>query len=188
MEGTAPVYAERQRQHLLDLVTDRWSKDQIEMEEYEKLVERIQGAHSGTELDELQKMLEPTQASNTINTVFTLSGSGETQTSVALLSERRLSGDWLRQNRVSGFCALASIVYDFRAVRMPSEPVVLDAVALLGSVEIIVPPDLAVRMDAVPIAGEATLKRGVSSREEVGKPLLIITGAAVLGSISVRVK
>jgi hypothetical protein len=78
-----------------------------------------------------------------------------------------------------------SVELDLRHVRLPPGVTELRVQAILGSVEITVPPDLAVDMRGLPIFGSFEgLDRVPVDR--TGEPILRIVGAAVLGSVEIH--
>jgi len=109
------------------------------------------------------------------------------QSSVSILADRRHTGKWLKKPTVAAVSILGSQVFDFRGIDLPVGPTTLEALAILGSLEIIVPPHLAVRMEVLPVAGDATVDKGVESSERPDEPVLVVTGNAILGSVRVRV-
>jgi hypothetical protein len=110
------------------------------------------------------------------------------QSSVSILADRRHTGKWLKKPTVAAIAILGSQVFDFRGVDLPVGPTTLEALAILGSLEIIVPSHLAVRMEVLPVAGDATVDRGVETSERPDEPVLVVTGNAILGSVRVRAK
>lgn len=163
----------------IEILTKRFSKDELSMEEYERLVSDIQNADSERELSVVADI-----ASGSGGYI----DQGDIQTNVAILSERRLSGSWLTKRSVAGITFLASQVFDFRNVHLPAGVTTIELFTIFGAVEIIVPPTLAVRMEVSPLAGEAKLNRGVKTEEETGKAVLLVCGNAIFGSIIVKVK
>lgn len=191
---------EGRRKAAIDALTERYARDDLPMDEYERLVADVHRARDERELAVVSDIIGvPAGASSGYGApsasgraaAAPTEGSGGTwdaQTALAFLAERRHRGDWLRKPNVSAVSVLGSQVFDFREVDLPAGRTTLEAFAFLGSVDVIVPYGLAVRMEAVPVAGDASVGRGVETREYPGQPILVITGSAVLGSISVKAK
>jgi hypothetical protein len=190
---------ERKRVVIEDL-TARFAGDELPMEEYERLVADIQGARGPRELavieDEFAASLPASArpaaraadpSSGVVAGVY-IQSEANVQSSVAILSSRSLRGDWLRKPAVSAVAIMGSQSIDFREVALPAGPTVLEAVAIMGSVDIIVPDGLAVRMEASAIMGDAAVGRSVEQRERPGAPVLVITGSAIMGSIGVKAR
>jgi len=184
---------EERKRILIDALTARFSRDELAMDEFERLVSEAQGAKAQSELAVLEASVlgsAPAEARSTTGsaerTPAAAGSAADVQNAVAILSERRLRGDWLRGDKVAAVAILGSQIFDFRDVPLAEGPVRMEVLAVLGSVEIIVPPGLSVLMDAFPIAGDASVGKGVETRARAGRPSLVITGNIVLGSLNVR--
>ncbi len=171
----------------IEALTRRFSRGELPMEEYERLVGDIQKAADLRELAVIEDIvLGDESGPSSAPPMEGFLPPDQIQSSYAVLSERRLSGPWLRKGAAAAVSFLGSHVIDMREVELPPGKTVLDVFALLGSVEIIVPRGLPVRMEAQPVAGEATVGRNVERREREGAPLLVVSGSAILGSIVVK--
>ena len=201
---------EAQKQEVLDQLTKAWSKDAISMDEYEVFVERVHQARGMEELHRLrseaglitpasfesnsQDRYEPgnTRQDKKQEAVAPQRSSLPTrervQNSSCLLSEKNYRGDWLEAEIVTDSTILGSTVYDFRDCSFPSYEIRLEVMTVLGSVEVIVPENLAVRMEASAVLGEAELHKSVRRKPRDGDFELIISGSVMLGSVSVKCK
>lgn len=184
---------EARKRQLIDTLTDRYARDELPMEEYERLVADIHRAQDPAELAVVAEIVsgsrgEPRNATEPQNGRYPAQRPEDVQNEAAVLTERRHTGSWLRKRNVAAITFLASQVFDFRDVPLPAGETILEIFAFLGSVDIIVPEDLAVRMEVVPIAGDASLGRGVMTRERDDRPILVIAGSAMLGSVTVKAR
>ena len=193
---------EPRKRAAIDRLTVRFSRDEVPMEEYERLVADIHRAADGRELAVIEDIVGVGSASGPGFGAAAPDLPGfipaeQVQTCVAFLSERRFAGSWLNKPVVSAMCCFASQVFDFRHVRLPPGRTTLELMACFGSVEIIVPPSLAVRMEVAPIAAEASVGRGVAvessaagpvGAESADAPLLVVTGNVLFGSVTVQAK
>ncbi len=166
----------------VDAAARRFAKNELSLEEYEDLVADITNAADPGELESMERIAFGPAAAATGGFL----PDGQVQGSFAVLAERRLTGKWLRGAGATAVSFLGSQIIDFRDVDLPRGPIRLEVFALLGSVEILVPRDMAVRVDVVPILGETTIKKNVATREQPGAPLLVVTGSAILGSIVIK--
>lgn len=204
---------EVQRQRVLDELTRAWSADTIDMEDYEQLVEEAQRATRLEELDRLMhrigstapvsieeefpadKDTAPSQGAEHDDSPATNTReqpqqglSNRVQQSSCIFSSREFRGDWLNEAILADTTILGSSVYDFRDCWFPAKEIRLEVMTVLGSVEIIVPKGVAVRMDAVPVLGEATIHKSVKTRVEEAKAVLIVSGSIMLGSVEAKCK
>jgi hypothetical protein len=184
---------EARKGRLIDVLTDRYARGELPMEEYERLVADIHRAKEGAELGVVADIVAGSRGgtgnsgSVTDRGSFSV-GSENIQNDSAMFTERRHAGAWLRKRNVAAITCLASQVFDFRDVSLPAGETLLEVFAFLGSVEVIVPEGLAVRMEVVAHAGDASASRGIETREREGSPVLVIAGSVVLGSVAVKMR
>lgn len=182
---------EKRKDTAIDVLTDRFSKNELPMEEYERLVADINRVKDSRELAVIEEIVgctcfQKTEAAPPEAKSDYFSSEEETQSSYAILSERRLNGNWLHKARASALSILGTHVIDMRALEFVSDHVVLDLFAFLGEIQILVSPEMGVQMEAVPFAGETVLKKGVHALPRHGAPTIVIKGSAILGSIVVK--
>lgn len=182
---------EARKRILIDVLTERYARDDLPVEEYERLVADIHRATDPRELAVVGDIVsgsrrEASAVRETEN--YATAGPAYVQNEAAVLTERRHSGAWLRKRNVAASTVLASQIFDFRDLALPPGETLLELFVILGSAEIIVPDDLAVRMEVVPVAGDASLGRGVLTREREGRPVLVVSGSVLLGSVAVKAR
>jgi hypothetical protein len=83
---------------------------------------------------------------------------------------------------------LGSVVIDLRDVILPRGVTVIEVAAVLGSIEIIVPANLAVESDGSSILGSFAGIQRVPRDPDPEAPVLRVQGRAVLGSIEVHTR
>ncbi|MFA6506771.1 MAG: LiaF domain-containing protein [Treponemataceae bacterium] len=194
---TETEQVESRKKVAIDRLTERYSHDELPMDEYERLVADIHRASSARELAVVEDIVGgkiDAAPSNGAGNASAQNRDAENgflsedlvQSCVVILSERTYRGNWLRKPNIAAEAVLGSQLFDFTETELPAGQTLLEAVAVLGSIDIIVPEGVAVRIDVAPILGEVKVARGVDTSEKSGKPLLVITGNAILGSVSVR--
>lgn len=204
---TETEQVEARKHAAIDRLTERYAHDELPMDEYERLVADINRAATSRELAVVEEIVggqgspgvrrdgaAPYASSSSDAATRRRDAEGGfisealVQSCEAILAERTHRGNWLRKPNVAATTVLASQVFDFTEVDLPPGQTMIEAVAVLGSIDIIVPEDIAVRVDVSPILGEVKIARGVSTSERDGKPVLVVSGNAVLGSVSIRVR
>ncbi|GAB1484502.1 hypothetical protein MASR2M78_33200 [Treponema sp.] len=177
---------ERRKSAAIDQLTERFAHDELAMDEYERLVSDLNQAENFKELAVLEDIVGiRTRPRGDRAPEESLA---DVQQTNVFLSERKLSGSWLYASKVLASCLLGSQVIDFREVDLSRGTIYLEVSVVLGEIQIIVPEDLAVRMEASAILGDATVGRSVATREDECTGLLIIRGSVLLGSVSVKKK
>ena len=113
--------------------------------------------------------------------------SGSPEFSLCIMGDRKLAGDWLNSDQATSFTLMGSTTLDLRGTVLPPGRLKIDAMAIMGEIQILVPPGLPVKMSAFPFMGEATVKGAVEQRIVPGMPWVDVSGIALMGSIVVKV-
>jgi hypothetical protein len=128
----------------------------------------------------------------------------ETETILAVLSQVTRRGEWEPSERVRVFACMGRAVLDFRKAILPPGVTEIRALSLMGTVKIIVPPELDVEINGSAFLGrldhksphsrvKRLIKDWIGSGEpetevaEEDAPFLRIRCTALLGDISLRV-
>jgi hypothetical protein len=178
----ASAELETRKNAAIDKLTERYARDELPMEEYERLVADVNRARSPRELEVVEDIVGMAPSAGGFI------DESQVQSCAAILAERTYGGKWLRKRNIAAATILASQVFDFRSVDLPPGQTTLEVLAVFGSVVIYVPEGVCVRMDAMPVLGSATVGRGVDTAEREGRPVLVVVGNAVFGSIEVKRK
>ncbi|HEX2674168.1 MAG TPA: DUF1707 domain-containing protein, partial [Polyangiaceae bacterium] len=146
------------RAQTIERLTNGFTRDELGLEEFEDRLNRAYAADSEPDLNALVSDLSP----ETVAIVFdaevvpaaniALVPSAPAPRALAILGSVERRGQLAA--RASGALAvLGSVVIDLRDVNMPPGVSTLEVSAVLGSVEIIVPPNLAVESAGASILG-----------------------------------
>ena len=179
------------RAQTIERLTNGFTRDELGLEEFEDRLNRAFRAEAVADLEALVRDLSP----ETVAIVFDAEVVPAANSALAPLSPapRALAilGSVERRGqlaaRASGALAvLGSVVIDLRDVSMPPGVSTLEVSAVLGSVEIIVPPNLAVESAGASILGSFEGIQRVPRDPDPDLPVLRVQGRAVLGSIEIR--
>jgi hypothetical protein len=188
------IRLEERKNKVIEELSVQFSQNELPMEEYERLVEYINKAETERELAIIEKIsrensLYSGRTDNPQNERYTESRNDsefdDSKTSVALLSNRHLSGDFFTGQTHSIFSVLGSHEIEFVDGDLPNGRTEITVVSLLGDTKIRIPPNVKVKINAVPVLGEAKVSRKNESSSSYG-PELIINGIAILSSIDVK--
>jgi len=186
------------KQKIIDSLTDSYARDAIDADEYERRVGKAQEA--GT-IEDLEAVLAglPAGASGvkdgqTGGTAYSdnsrNSGYAEAihpETAFCLMSGRNMSGNRLSKG-AQVFALMGGVNMDFRNTRLPPGETKVEVFAMMGGVEIIVPPGLAVNSSLIAIMGGTDIKRNVKTEPYPGEPYLTISGLVLMGGVDVKAK
>ncbi len=178
---------------------EHFANDVMDMTEFERRLDVANG--SGT-IEELNALLAdlPTTGGALVRSskVTPARGGPPTVVSSDQVPERSLmlamcggtarKGRWVpaRKNRAIG--VLGGVMLDFRDAMLGPGVTEVDVFALLGGVEIIVPPEMAVQVDGMAILGGFENESDAPLGRSPEQPLLRIKGLAVLGGVEVAVR
>ena len=107
---------------------------------------------------------------------------------LAFLSSISREGDWIlpRLFRVVSFMGNAEL--DLTNVRMGPGESHIQIRCIWGNVEITVPPDIRLEVDGHPLAGSFEVSRSTPNASSPDAPVLRITGSALMGAVTIKIK
>jgi hypothetical protein len=193
----ALVALKRRRDDVIEALTRHFAEDTIDLEEFEQ---RITVAHRATELatlDELLADLEPVGDAATVEPVAPRPAPEttalavtrpDTKTFVAVMSAVERRGHWTVAKRSRMVAVMGGAELDFREVALPPGVTEVKVYAVMGGVDVIVPPNLAVDCDGWGFMGAFELLERTSVVPDPSEPLLRITGCAVMGALSIETR
>ena len=184
---------EARKTQAVEALSVQFSHNNLPMAEYERLVEYINKMESEREMAIVERIVDESAlyAGDESSPRRDAAPSGEwdrTKFYFYLLSSRKISGETLRRGHCSFVNILGSTTIDILEGDLPRGRTEMDALNLLGEINIIVPPGLAVVIKAIPIAGTVSMGRGVETRPDAGGRELVVTGAALLGTVNVKLR
>lgn len=110
---------------------------------------------------------------------------------VSVFSENRKEGRFAVPRHLRILSVFASVKVDLREAVLQSRESVIEAIAVLGDIQIIVPPDITVECDGDAFMGAFTMskrKGGTIGQPLPGAPVVRVTGSAYLGNVQVKVR
>jgi hypothetical protein len=198
MEGErhpARLAVSETREEILEQLSDAFAKDELGLEEFEA---RVDGAYQATTevgLRALVKDLSPNPPASTALVRATAEPRSQTALAVAgaraprvlaVLGNVERRGRFQVPNGYRATSVLGNIELDLRDVAFPDGVTQIHVRAVLGNIEIVVPPHLPVECEGTGIlASFAELNRMPAEGAATG-PVLRIVGSAVLGNVEIR--
>ena len=214
LTGTAPSRHALRFGEMSDLpVPDDRHLLRVSDAEREQVTERLREAagQGRITLDELDARLEASYAAKTYaklaeitrdlpvqeSAELTMSGSGafpaeriggtpRRRLSVAVMSGMRRRGPWVVPPVYTAVAFMGGVDMDLREARFSERNVKIQAFALMGGVNIVVPEDIEVDVGGIGFMGGFDHKAGGSGVP--GAPRLRVTGFAMMGGVSVKRK
>jgi len=176
---TPEAGVEERRDRVVAALGEAFSQGQLSQADYESRVVRAENAVTINELTSAisdlahqpsRKVAVPDEDSKDV---------------FVLMSSRSLKGDWPVPRSVSPFVVMGDCHIDFSRVDIPEGGVHINATAIMGSIKISVPQRFAVQSNVSPIMGSYHEDEVLSTRRGEERPVIRISGAAIMGDIRV---
>lgn len=183
---TGVLVGAHERDTAVQRLTDAFAGDVLDVEEFEKRLERVQVARTETDLavlvDDLPQVVPPTHAMTRVSA----SAANAPQKMLTLFGSIERDGAWAVAPKTRSKTLFGSTELDFRQAVFGAEICEVHVVAWFGSVEIIVPPEVQVEVAVSPIFGSVEVLR--SGQRRAGGPQLRIVGTVAFGSVEVSTR
>lgn len=179
---------ESYRYAAIELLTEAYTADQLEMEEFERRIAQVHNAVEPGEIrDAVAGFPEPDPRLASLDWEPERGEIADMgQPVLSILAERKLSGDWLNGSRARSISVLGSSRLDLRDTALTEPVVSLHVVAVMGETRIIVPPDMRVENYVTPILAEVSVR--APRRRSAKRRTLRLSGFAVMGEIRVETR
>ena len=106
------------------------------------------------------------------------------QKSVAIMGERRLSGNLITSDELYLVAIMGSIRVDFAGVDLPEETTIT-VTAIMGEVRLYIPKNVRVIFDVTPIMGEVKVDKYINSDVRDDSPIIRVKGVAIMAEVRV---
>ena len=175
------------------ILDEAYAAGQLTHAEHSERTDRALAAVHASDLDELVVDLAGTPASGVARRVPTRSrlpsspSASGSPVSMAFLSAGVRAGDWTVAPNHVAIAFWGAIDVDLREARFESHEVSITAVAIMGGIRVIVPRDVRVRVQGVPILGAVGGLSDASDPHSLppDAPVVTVHGLALMGSIEV---
>lgn len=195
--NTSLVAVRDRREQIIEWLSDRFSNDLLEVEEFERRIDLAHQASSLAELDQLVADLDmPAEEPATPATEALVPRVDESLAAarprrkhvIAIMGGVNRKDRWLVPRTVHATAIMGGISLDFREAVFPPGRTRLRVTAIMGGVEIIVPPHVAVAADGVAIMGGFEDVHRAPARPDPDAPMLVITGVAFMGGVDIKTR
>ena len=183
------------REQVVQDLAEHFAQDRLTLPEYERRVELAYRAGSADALRDLLNDLTP-PAPVRFAQPSTMAAPDQTRVAqsatkpknfLALMSGVVRRGSWTVPARIRAFACMGGIGLDLRDAKLTAPVTDIWVFALMGGVEIIVPPDVRLESDGFAIMGgfEDQLKEAASN--DPNAPVIRVHGLAIMGGVEARV-
>lgn len=196
---------ERFREEVIEKLSSSYSRDHLNVEEFEQRVEQATAAGTHEELRKLLMDLPPAGAPDPLVSVDDGSGrraeltldpqqylindsdAASESTVIAIFSGAERKGVWVSPRTLNVIAIFGGSEIDLRQARVPAGGMTINVFAFFGGVDIIIPEDLNVQVSGAGIFGgfDGKNHRGSSDPRT---PTVKINGAAIFGGVDIKIK
>ena len=186
------------RQVTIDALCEHFANDAMTVEEFEA---RVDVAHRATSHDELRDLLADLPsgdlpavagsrhpAGRSGSQVAPLHHENESSYAVAIMGGSRRQGRWAPARVTNTIAIMGGVELDFREALLPPGITEVKVYTVMGGVEIIVPPELAVESRGIGVLGGFDHAGNDPPHPEHSAPVLRISGVALMGGVDIKVR
>jgi hypothetical protein len=194
-DATTPVPLEQTRQHVIQELCQHFAVDNLDGD---GLADRLDKAQAATTLDGLRSLVSDLPAlraegaatqSAGLPTVARADGVADQQLVIAIMGGARRTGVWTPPRQLNVITVMGGAELDFREARFGPGVTEVNVFALMGGVEIIVPPNLHLEVNGLAIMGGFDQRaHTLGHPTDPSAPVLRIGGFALMGGVDVKVR
>ncbi|MFB7466317.1 DUF1707 domain-containing protein [Streptomyces sp. NPDC056224] len=185
------------RDRVVERLRDAVAEGRLDMEEFE---ERLEAAYTSRTYAELEPLTRDLPAEGAAAAALPtpgaapgspwparIGGSGTSTSAVAVMSGFQRKGPWTVPARFDAVAFWGGGELDLREANFAQREVVINCVAIMGGIQITVPPGVEVDVRGIGVMGAFDQRVG-SSPAQPGAPRVIVTGFAFWGGVEIKVK
>lgn len=203
---TTLVALRSRREEVIELLSDNFANDVLDIDQFE---ERVGMAHRASSLAELDQLVDdlvtlpddtpddtPDQQSEEDEALVPAPATDQALT-VARPEKKKLlavfggvdrKGSWRVPEKLRVVAVMGGASLDFREVQLPPGVTEVHVTTVMGGVDIMVPPDLAVEAEGSAILGGFEGVDRAPASPDPDAPLLRIKGLAIMGGVDIHTR
>ncbi|MCA9682284.1 MAG: hypothetical protein KC457_08820 [Myxococcales bacterium] len=173
------------------LAIERYTEGLIDAEELEGRIEAILDAEASTAIvTAITDLLEPGTSTEeflapTVERALVGTTPQEQRVFAAFNTARR-EGRWIPARKTKVVAVFGEVILDYSRALLSIGITAIDLQVSACSTRVIVPPDVAVRVDTSVILGSIDIDPSIRQEPVVGEPILVFGGHVVLGTLRVH--
>lgn len=188
-----PVPLKRDKDRVVQALIDHYAADNLTVEEFEARLDTAYAAGTPAELEGLLAGLpelagQPEEPA--VPTVQRVPAEAvrDTGFQIAIMGGYEKKGEWTPPRKMYSLAMMGGAGLDFREAKMPPGVTEVNILAIMGGVEVLVPPGLAVETHGFGLMGgfDGVDQAGVDRDPDA--PRLLIRGMAIMGGVEVAVR
>ncbi len=187
------VPLKRERENVVQVLIDQYAADNLTVEEFETRLDSAYAAATTTQLEDLLSGLPVLASQVDVQRVPAVQRAPAAAVrdhgfQIAIMGGYEKKGEWTPPRKLQSLAIMGGAGLDFREAKMPPGITEVNVLAIMGGVEILVPPGLAVETHGFGFMGgfEGVDQVGVDNDPDA--PRLVIRGLALMGGVEVAVR
>ncbi|WP_371671161.1 DUF1707 domain-containing protein [Streptomyces sp. NBC_00289] len=185
------------RERVAEVLRDALAEGRLDMTEFEERLDATYKARTYGELTPITRDL-PAALSSSVSMIKDVAGQGSwaqrivggegsSTWAVAVMSGFQRRGRWTVPRRFTSFAFWGGGEIDLREANFADREVVINCVAIMGGMQIVVPPGVEVVVRGIGIMGGFD-QREVGTPGDPGAPRVVVTGFAFWGGVGIERK
>lgn len=188
-DNGALVSVRARRDQVIKLLSERFASDALDMDELEERLDRAHRATTLAALDDVVTDLTPTESPlPAVIEPAPLAVVPKKKRLLAIFGGFDRGGHWRVPHEMRVVAVFGGVNLDFRNAAFGAGETHLQITAVMGGVNIVIPPGLAVECDGTAIFGGFQDVDRAPLSPDPQRPLLRITGLAVLGGLNIETR
>ncbi|WP_405808114.1 DUF1707 domain-containing protein [Streptomyces sp. NBC_00210] len=187
--------SDAERERVAERLRDAVAEGRLDMEEFEQRLEAAYTARTHGELEPLVSDLPagtaaaaPALATGSGAWARRVGGPATSKVAFAFWGGFGRKGTWTVARRFTSFTMMGGGELDLREARFEDRETVIRCFAIMGGVQIVVPPGLNVEVSGIGLMGGFGEHGSVESAPDPAAPRVKITGFALMGGVGVERK
>ena len=184
-----PAALDKARERVITELCEHYASDALDDGQFEDRLDRAHAARSLQELDALTADLPALHAPGAPATLAAPVGEvRDKQVMVAVMGAANRRGSWVPPRQLHVFAIMGGAELDFREARFGPGIVEVTVFALMGGVEITVPPGVRVEVEGIGIMGAFDEQRLAAGAVDPGAPVIRVGGVAIMGGVEIHTR
>ncbi len=173
------------RDQVIARISDAYAHDLFDVDELDRRLDVAHNALTVADLDTLVADLGTTALVVQPSVALDDPGRPQTKSLRVIMSSVERRGAWIVPKQLTTRVFWGNAELDFRDASIGAGVSTIDVRVTMGSLEIILPPSLAIDVDVSSFMGNVESRHRAPAQLDPSRPLLRVTGSVVMGNIEV---
>jgi hypothetical protein len=181
------------RERTIATLSKLFADDVLDVEEFERRVSLVHRAGTVAEIEEVLAdqpggSKAPAPLPKKPTALVPARDVRASQTIVSIMGGSHQKGGWTSPRKLRVIAFMGGSILDFREARLPAGETEVSIFIVMGGVQIIVPPELAVATSGMAIMGGFEHLERAPLEPDPDRPVLRVTGFALMGGVSIETR